>query len=208
MKAGADANSDDNLRRLLDEQERRARVINEGDDAREMTRKLLRGQDRILQSTVWTTANPLFLAEPKTWFYLIVSERGQAVAVINGSLGHFPQRHLTHQISMMVMTMAATCALAEAGQITIFQAWTVSEPLVRVLVEQMTYLHAKRIADQQGLNSREATQFMAESRGDDTAEGKLEAAARRIRGKRTRDDSPRRHDDQDHNNIRRFGKKR
>jgi hypothetical protein len=185
-RGGTQTPGSDVLKSLLEEQQKQLLEVNTTDDERAITIKLLKKQGLKEPGSNWTTANQDMIAEPLCWFFLVMHEKGQATVAINAYLHSFPQRHLAQQASSLLLSVAATCALQQAGRMNIFEAYTVVEPLLQSLHGSIAYLQAKKIAEQHRLSAKETGELVAQARKENTLLGKLEESAKKITNRRHR----------------------
>ena len=186
---GAAPGATDILKNLLEEQQKKLVEVLATDDEKMITTKLLKKAGLREPGSNWTSANQDLVAEPLCWFFLVSKERGQATIAINAFLNSFPQRHLVQQVSALVLSLAAVCAVKEAQKINVFEAFTIIEPVLDTLHSSVGYLQAKKVAEAQRLTAREAGELLSMTRKDNTLCGRLEESARKIRSKRRRSHS-------------------
>jgi len=183
------------LRSLLDEQAKKALEISSADDIKTLTKKFLKKKEQSEIDGIWSCCNPMMLGQPLTWYYLIHEEAGQACVAINASLAAFPQAHMCGQLHKIIMAVAAVCALIQADKVSIFEGFTIAEPLLLLAFEAISYLKAKKIADAHRLTSADTNELISLARvGEKGLESKLEAQARKLKknaqnGKRQRSKS-------------------
>jgi hypothetical protein len=182
--AGTTGNGNEVLRQLLEEQQKKLTEVKPEDDEKSITQKLLKKANLKEPNTNWTTANPELVQEPLCYFFLITKESGQAIVAINSFLQTFPQRHLVHQASSMLLPIAAACAFAKNQKISTYEAFTIAEPLLQILHSSVEYLQAKKIAEMHRMTAREAGELISATRKDDSLTGRIEEQARRIAGRR------------------------
>ena len=178
----------DVLADLLAEQNRRAAVVNDNDDIREMTLKLLKGAGRDKAIiTNWTTMNPRMIEDPLCWMYLIYYEGRAAVTAINASLSSFNQRHLATQVSSIIACISTTLAFVPQN-LNVYEAFTICEPLNQICNEQMMYLKAKRTADSMRMDARGTRDLIQSVREGGGIDAKIEEKARKISEKNRKRD--------------------
>jgi hypothetical protein len=67
-------------------------------------------------------------------------------------------------------------------KINVYEGFTIAEPLLLMGFDSLTYLKAKRVAENFRLSAAETSELLESARGTDkSVDGKLEEAARKIR---------------------------
>ncbi len=170
------------LKSLLEAQAKALSTVDETDDVKSITKKLLKLHGELEPSaTTWCTASYGVLQNPYMWFFLLSKEGSQAAVAINSFIQSFSQRHLSEQLSSVVLAMAATVALTRKAKdpLTAYEAFTIVEPLVGICAHQLQYLQAKRLAATSGVTAGRL--LAAISSTSSTFSEKLDAAAQKLR---------------------------
>jgi hypothetical protein len=166
-----DATSADILKSLLEEQQKKATEIDDKDDLKTITQKLLKQAGRPplgTSPTAWSSANQVATREPLVWFYLIATEQGAAVCAILSLLNSFPQRHITKMMGNTLQAMVTVCALLNSKKLTTYEAFTICEPLLHNVFENYLYLSAKTAGEQLKLSSNQVSDLMVAGRPKST----------------------------------------